>query len=126
MMIEEQSMKRTGRWTSFVTRRVNQMRAQLIEQLGGEPTGRQKILLESVIAKYGCFIVLQRELRAREIVREDGSASTLIDRNVLAWLASLERSLALLFDGEAAPGEILKGAPVIDERFRSQRTENGQ
>ncbi|GEM_PF-6222586 len=118
-MQTESALKRSGRWTSFTSRRVNAMRRELVSQLGREPVGTERILLDLAATKFGILLILSREIKRRPIVDEAGNAASLIDRNVLAWQHSLERTLALLFDGkdEDLPSEFLQG---IDPKYKSE------
>lgn len=90
-------LKRSGRWTSYVSRQCNRMRRELVKELGAEPEGRKLFFLDSFVSKYGVYQVLLREVKRRALVSDQGDLMGMLDKNFLAWQHSLSRDLALLF-----------------------------
>jgi hypothetical protein len=99
---------RNGRWTRGVQKKVSAMKAELLTQLGHDPVGRERILMDLILQKYGTLLILNNRMKKRELVEETGEACSLVSKNVLAWMASMERSLAALF-GDAAANEKFGG-----------------
>lgn len=117
-MKSEHTLKKTGQWTSFITRKTNELKRGLMVQLDREPTARDKIMVELIGIKAGVVMCLQRTLKNAQIVDERGDVAPRVSKSLLAWIAALERSVMMLL-GEGNE-EALRDVPAIDERFRSK------
>ncbi len=114
-MKAEQTLKKQGQWTSFVTRKVREMRRELIVELGSEPAGRKRFCLDSFLQKYGVYYCMMREVKRRSIFAEDGALIGMLDKNFLAWQHSMSRDLALLFGDSPVKenfGDMIQNANV--------------
>ncbi len=117
-MKTETSLKKSGRWTSYIERLVRIFRRALIEELGEEPKGSKKVALDLLCERYGVMIVMSREIRRRELIAANGELIGLLSKQYLGWLSSFERSLNVLIDGKADNLPI--DLPGIPDKFRSR------
>ncbi len=118
-MKSENGMKKEGSWTSYISRQVSIFKAELIRELGDEPSGRKRVLLALAAQKYGVLLVMDREIKKQQLVSGD-SLVPMLSRSYLAWAASFERTLAALLGEEKLNGDFLPGSiQGIDARFRT-------
>jgi hypothetical protein len=76
-----------SRWGRYL----RALEAQLVEQLGGEPTPAQRLLINRAAR-----LSLQLELMDRDALDNDGALGPGNERRYLAWHNSLARTLKLL------------------------------
>ena len=123
-MKSETSLKKSGQWTSFIQRQVNQFKRELIAELGEEPKGSKKVALSLLCERYGIMIVMSREIRRRELIAANGELIGLLSKQYLAWLSSFERSLQNLVNGKS--DDLPNDLPGIDPRFKTPEAKNEQ
>lgn len=115
-MKSDATLKRQGAWTSYVQRLVNRFRKELISELGEEPRGTKRALLDSTCQKYAILTIMGRELRERQII-VNGELVPMLSRSFLAWQASFERSLQQLTGNGKPEAALLDGIAAIDSKF---------